>query len=128
MASSLRGIARPMLTGVLLGLAIGAIAAEPFTLLVLGTESWGRGIEWLAIFPLLSICLALFSAYGAFRIRNNGLLGFAVFAALLHLARFYYLYGTTLMWKSLIMLAVGVALLLAGVALRNRGPEAGEAA
>ena len=34
----------------------------------------------------------------------TGLLGFAVFAALLHLSRFYYLYGTTLMWKSVIML------------------------
>jgi uncharacterized membrane protein len=95
--------------------------------IILGIESWGRGIDWLAVFPLLSIGLALFSAYGAFRIRNSGLLGFAVFAALLHLARFYYLYGTTLMWKSVIMLAVGAALLLAGFALRNREPDAVEA-
>jgi len=117
-----------MLTGVLLGLSFGAIAAEPFMLVLFGTEIWGRGIDWLAIFPLLSICLALFSAYGAFRIRSSGLLGFAVIAALAHLARFYWLYGTTLMWKSLIMLMAGAALLLAGVALRNRKPEAGDAA
>ena len=128
MASSLRRLARPMLTGVLLGLSFGAIAAEPFMLVLFGTEIWGRGIDWLAIFPLLSICLALFSAYGAFRIRSSGLLGFAVIAALAHLARFYWLYGTTLMWKSLIMLMAGAALLLAGVALRNRKPEAGDAA
>jgi uncharacterized membrane protein len=51
-----------------------------------------------------------------------------VFASLVHLARFYYLYGTTLMWKSLIMLVVGAALLLAGFALRNRTREAGGAA
>lgn len=120
MASSLRKFARPMLTGLLLGLSIGTIVAEPFTILFIGTEFWGRGIDWFAIFPLLSIGLALFAAYGAFRVRSNGLLGFAVVAALLHLARFYYLYGTTLMWKSVIMLCVGAALLLAGVALRNR--------
>ncbi len=128
MASRLRNLARPTLTGVLLGLSMGAIVAEPFTLVVLGTESWGRGLDWLAIFPLLSICLALFSAYGAFRVRSSGLLGFAVFAALVHLARFYYFYGTTLMWKSLIMLVVGAAMLLAGVALKNRRSDSGEAA
>ena len=127
MASGLRRIARPLLTGVLIGLAIGAIAAEPFTVVIWGAESWGRGIDWLAIFPLLSIALALFAAYGAFRVRSQALLGFAVLAALIHLARFYYLYGTTLLWKSVIMLCVGAALLLAGVALRNRGPQAGVA-
>ena len=125
MASRLRRFARPMLTGVLLGLSIGAIVAEPFTMVILGTGLWGRGIDWLAIFPLLSIALALFAAYGAFRVRSNGLLGFAVVAALLHLGRFYYLYGTTLMWKSVIMLCAGGALLLAGVALRNREADAG---
>jgi len=128
MASSLRRLARPMLTGVLLGLSIGAIAAEPFTLVIWGTESLSAEINWLSIFPLLSICLALAAAYGAFRIRSHGLLGFAVFAALVHLARFYYLYGTTLMWKSVIMLTVGAALLVAGAALRNRGPAAGSLA
>jgi len=128
MAGGLRRIARPLLTGLLLGLCIGAIAAEPFTVVIWGAESWGRGVDWLAIFPLLSIGLTLFAAYGAFRVRSNGLLGFAVFAALVHLSRFYYLYGTTLMWKSVIMLAVGAALLLGGVALRNRQPGAGEVA
>jgi len=125
MASGLRRFARPTLTGVLLGLSIGAIVAEPFTMVILGTGLWGRGMDWLAIFPLLSIALALFAAYGAFRVRSNGLLGFAVVAALLHLARFYYLYGTTLMWKSVIMLCVGAALLFAGMALRNRVTDAG---
>jgi hypothetical protein len=124
MAGGLRRLARPLLTGLLLGLSVGAIVAEPFTVLILGTELWGRGIDWLAIFPLLSIALALFAAYGAFRVRSSGLLGFAIFAALLHLARFYYLYGTTLLWKSVIMLCVGAALLLAGLALRNRDSDA----
>jgi hypothetical protein len=125
MASGLRRHARPLLTGLLLGLSIGAIVTEPFTVVILGTGLWGRSFDWLAIFPLLSIALALFAAYGAFRVRSNGLLGFAVLAALLHLGRFYYLYGTTLLWKSLIMLCAGAALLLAGVALRRRESDAG---
>lgn len=120
MASSLRKVARPLLTGLLLGLSAGAIVAEPFTLVILGTELWGRGVDWLAIFPLLSIALAMFAAYCAFRVRSHALLGSAIFAALLHLARFYYLYGTTLLWKSVIMLCAGAALLLAGIALRER--------
>jgi hypothetical protein len=124
MASRLRQLARPLLTGLLLGLSIGAIAAEPFTLVIWGAENWSRSIDWLALFPLLSIGLSLFAAYGAFRVRSNGLLGFAVFAALLHLSRFYYLYGTSLLWKSVIMLAVGAALLLAGFALRRHKSEA----
>jgi hypothetical protein len=127
MASRLRRIARPLLTGLLSGVSIGAIAAEPFTMIFWGVENWGRGVDWLAIFPLLSIGLTLFAAYCAFRVRSNGLLGFAVLAALLHLSRFYYLYGTSLLWKSVIMLGVGAALLLAGVALRNRKPEVSEA-
>jgi hypothetical protein len=124
MANSLRKLARPLLTGLLLGLSAGAIVAEPFTLVILGTELWGRGVDWLAIFPLLSIALAMFAAYCAFRVRSHGLLGFAIFAALLHVARFYYLYGTTLLWKSVIMLSAGAALLLAGIALRERDARA----
>jgi len=128
MASKLRRVARPALNGLLLGVSIGAIAAEPFTMIIWGAENWGRRVDWLAIFPLLSIGLTLFAAYGAFRVRSGGLLGFAVFAALLHLSRFYYLYGTSLVWKSVIMLCMGAALLLAGIAMRTRRPEAGEAA
>ena len=52
--------------------------------------------QLVALFPLLSIALAMFSAWCAFRCAATGLLGFAVFAALVHLSRFYYLYGTTL--------------------------------
>ena len=60
--------------------------------------------------------------------RNGGLLGFAILAALLHLARFYYLYGTSLLWKSAIMLVAGAVLLLAGIAMRKVESEAGSAA
>ena len=119
MSSSLRRYARPLLVGALLGLSIGGIAAEPFTTFAFGLETIGMRVSWWALFPLLSIALALFAAWGAFRIRSSGLLGFAVLAALLHLSRFYYLYGTTLMWKSVIMLTVGAVLLVAGGSLHR---------
>jgi hypothetical protein len=122
MSSGLRRHARPLLTGTLLGLSLGGIAAEPFTIFALGIESMGMRFSWWALFPLLSVALAMFSAWGAFRVRSHALLGFAVAAALLHLSRFYYLYGTTLMWKSVIMLAAGALLLLAGIALRKHVP------
>jgi hypothetical protein len=119
MSTGMRTFARPALTGALLGLALGGIATEPFTVLLIGAEAMGMRFTWWALFPLLSVGLALFAGYGAFRVRSSALLGFAVIAALLHLSHFYYLYGTTLLWKSVIMLVVGAAMLLGGVALRK---------
>jgi hypothetical protein len=121
MATGLRDHARPVLTGVLLGLALGGIAAAPFAWFAVGGVP-GLGVEfsWRALFPLFSIGLAMFAAYGAFRLRSFGLAGFAILAGLLHLARFYYLYGTTLLWKSLIMLVMGVVLLALGIVLRRQ--------
>jgi hypothetical protein len=123
MATGLREYARPVLTGVLLGLALGGIAAAPFAWLAVGgVPGLGVDFSWRALFPLFSIGLALFAAYGAFRLRSLGLSGFAILAAMLHLARFYHLYGTTLLWKSLIMLVIGAVLLALGIALRRHRP------
>ena len=120
MASGLRQYARPALTGLLLGLSLAGIATEPFSFLVLGSESWGFNLNFWALFPLLSIALAAFAAYGAFRVRSAGLLGFAILAALVHLSRFYYLYGTSLLWKSLIMCLMGAGLLALGSWFQRR--------
>lgn len=120
MASRWRVFARPVLTGLLLGLSLGGVATEPFVTLAFGIEGLGAHMSWLALFPLLSIALAMFAAWCAFQLRNNGLLGFAVFAALMHLARFYYLYGTSLMWKSVIMLCLGAVMLGTGVLIQKR--------
>jgi uncharacterized membrane protein len=54
-------------------------------------------------------------------LRSRGLLGLAILAALTHLARFYYFYGTTLLWKSLIMFGMGAVLLALGIWMRGRG-------
>jgi hypothetical protein len=127
MAHSLRVFARPVLTGLLLGLCIGGAATEPFATLAFGIDSIGVQVSWMALFPLLSIALAMFAAWCAFQLRSHGLLGFAIFAALLHLARFYYLYGTSLMWKSVIMLCLGVVMLGVGVLVQQRLASDGSA-
>ena len=127
MAQRLRVFARPVLTGLLLGLSIGGVATEPFTTLAFGVDTIGTQMSWLALFPLLSIALAMFAAWCAFQLRSNGLLGFAVFAALMHLSRFYYLYGTSLMWKSMIMLCLGVVMLGVGVLVQQRLASDGSA-
>ena len=122
MAGPLRAYCRPIVVGLLLALALGGVASEPFVVLIAGMGEIGYGLSAWALFPLLSIALALYAAYCAFRLRSDGLAGFAVFAALLHLARFYYLYGTSLTWKALIMACLGAALLGAGWLLKRLDP------
>jgi hypothetical protein len=118
MSSKARSYARPLLIGVLLGLSMGGINTLSLSVIALGLDHTGMPVSW-AIYALLSVGLAMTAAYGAFLVRSNALIGSAVLAALLHLANFYYFYGATLMWKSLIMAVAGAALLLGGIALRN---------
>jgi hypothetical protein len=120
MSGWLRTHARSVLTGLLITLGLGGMVTEPFMWVSLGSEAWGVGFSWHALFPLLSIALSMLAAYGAFRVRSLGLLGVAIFGALIHLSRFYYLYGTTLITKSVIMLSAGAALLAAGYWLHQR--------
>ena len=123
MASGARAFARPALVGLLLAGALVPIFTEPFTSLVVGlVDDASHTLTWWSLFQLLSIALTMFAAWCAFRLRSYGLLGLAIFAALAYLARFYYLYGTTLLEKSAIMLVLGAALL--GVArLLSRQPK-----
>jgi hypothetical protein len=119
MASGARTLARPALSGLLLGLAFAGLVTEPLGIFLLGDEQLGLAVGWWSLFPLLSIALAVFAMVAAYRVRSTGILGAAVLAALVHLSRFYYLYGTTLLWKSLIMVCVGASLLLAARLLRH---------
>jgi hypothetical protein len=119
MARAAASYARPAISGLLLGIALGGMAAEPVSMLMLVDET-GREFNAWSLFPLLSIALALFAAFNAYVLRSSGLLGLAIVAALAHLARFYYLYGTTLAVKSAIMLGAGLVLLGAGRLLARR--------
>lgn len=119
MAHRLRRVVRPALSGLLLSLAIGTWASEPFGSLGFGVTQGEWQTNWLALWPLLGAAAALFAAWCAFRIRSRGLLGVAILGAFLHVAQFYYVLGARLLTKSAIMLAVGVALLLAAAQVRR---------
>lgn len=122
MATKTRRIARPALTGLLLGLSVGTWTSEPFAALTFWAPPSEVPVNWLALWPLLGVAAALFAAVSAFRLRHRAMLGVAIAGALLHLVQFYYLLGVTLVTKSYIMLAVGVALLLAARGMRRRRP------
>lgn len=119
MARSLRRIARPALSGLLLSLCVATWMSEPLASL----QFWGgegqAQSNWLVLWPLLGAATALFAALYAFRLRNRAIIGVAIAGALLHVAQFYYLLGTTLLIKSAIMISVGVAALLAAAWLRR---------
>lgn len=117
MASGLRAVARPALTGLLASLSIAVWAMEP-----LGVQlADSARSSWLALWPLLALLASLFVAVCAFRVRSRPLVGVAIAGALLHVSQFYYLIGTTLLIKSCLMLVVGAAL-LAGAHVLQRSP------
>jgi hypothetical protein len=112
MAGRGRMLARAALTGLLMALAIATWASEPLGSLVFWSPPGETYVNWLVLWPLLGAGTALFAAICAYRLRNRALVGLAIAGALLHVMQFYYLLGTTLVTKSMIMLAVGVAFLL----------------
>jgi hypothetical protein len=117
MASAARQLARPALTGALAALALATWFSEPFAALSFWTPPAAMQTNWLAIWPLLAVALALFAAISAYRLRDPVLIGIAIAGALLHLVQFYYLLGVTLVVKSWIMFVAGVVLSLAARSL-----------
>jgi hypothetical protein len=118
-AGGLRRIARAALNGMLVSLCVATWASEPFSSLSFWDDGQAR-TNWLVLWPLLGVVSALFATLYAFRLRNYAIIGVGVTGALLHVAQFYYLLGTSLLIKSCIMLVVGVAALLAAVWLRGQ--------
>ena len=112
MARGWQALARPALTGLIVGLAFATIASQPFE-----SFRWlGAGPaqqNWLALWPLLSALAALGGIAAAFALRSGALMGACALAVLLHVSHFYYELGTSLLLKSLLMLAMGAAMLLA---------------
>ena len=91
-------------------LAVGSWASEPLAGLQIWEHTAGRS-NWLALWPLFAFLAALFATFCAFRVRNRALIGLGIAGALLHVSQFYFLLGTTLIVKSVLMLVVGAALL-----------------
>ncbi len=113
---------RPVLSGLIVGLAFATLASQPFE----SFRWWGGGEVaqgWLALWPLLSALAALAAVTAAFALGQRALLGAGVLAALLHVSHFYYALGTSLLLKSLLMLAMGGAMWFAARVLARRSSE-----
>ena len=114
-------VLRPALTGLIVGIAFATLISYPLE----SVRWWGNApvrTDWLALWPLLSAGAALAAVAAAFALRSRALMGGGIVAVLLHMAHFYYALGTSLLLKSLLMVAMGAALLFAARWLAAR-PE-----
>jgi hypothetical protein len=114
-------LTRPIVDGLIVGLAVATLASQPFES-VRWLGSGGQGGGNLALWPLLSALGALGALAAAFALRRPGLMVLCAVAALLHLAHFYYALGTSLLVKSLLMLAMGTVFLGAARLLDSKEP------
>jgi hypothetical protein len=119
-ARGLQGALRPVLTGLLVALALVSPASHPLDGLALWDGDATR-TSWLALWPLLSLGAALWALWLAHRVRSAALAGTAVAGALLHVLHFYLLLGISLLAKAAVMVALGLALVAGALALRRRG-------
>ena len=112
-------VLQPIVTGSIVGLAFATLASHPFE----SFRWFGGGEEnvgGLALWPLLSAIGALGAVAAAFALRNRALMAVCVIAALGHVSHFYYALGTSLLIKSLLMLAMGGAFIAAARALTSK--------
>lgn len=107
MAEGRDGLLRPVTYGLIASIAIVPMAPSGG----LWAELFGASPERIALWPLLAMFLALFALVLAFRLRNRPLMGVAIVFALAEVSASYYVLGTTLLVKSVIMLVMGAVLL-----------------
>lgn len=112
MARGWQPVLRPVIAGLIVGLAFATLASHPFE-----SFRWFGHAEvdagGLALWPLLSAAGALTATAAAFALRQRGLMALCVVAVLGHVSHFYYALGASLLVKSVLMLAMGGALLAA---------------
>jgi hypothetical protein len=120
MAGQLRSVARPALTGLLVALSVATWCSEPFSSMQFWQRAGAAQTNWLVLWPLLGAIVALCASVYAFRLRHRALIGTAIAGALLHVMQFYFLLGTSLLVKSGLMVALGIAALLASARLGKR--------
>jgi len=111
-------LVQPVITGLIAGLAFATLVSQPFE-----SFRWLGGAEdsgYLALWPLLSALAALGAVAAAFALGRRALMALCVVAALLHVGHFYYALGTSLLVKSLLMLAMGGAFIAAARVLRPK--------
>jgi Domain of unknown function (DUF4401) len=118
---------QPITTGLIVGLAFATLASQPFeSFRWFGIGEIDAGS--LALWPLLSALGALGAVAAAFARRQRGLMSVCIVAVLLHVSHFYYALGTSLLIKSVLMLAMGGAMLIAGRVLTKSAPTTKETA
>ena len=118
MARGWSSIMRPAATGLILGLAVATLLSQPLDTFPFQQTGYRGGFS---LWPLLSAMAALAALAGAFALGSRGLTATCVIAALIHLSHFYYAMGTSLLVKSVTMVAIG-ALLLYGARQLRRVP------
>lgn len=116
MAEGRDALLRPVTHGLVASLAIAPLVSHPATFwmaLGLGVSRnlTDGALGATALWPLLSMFLALLALALAFTLRSRSLMGLAMVFGLLEVSAFYYVLGTTLLIKSIIMLVMGGGLL-----------------
>jgi uncharacterized membrane protein len=121
MARGREKMLRPVTHGLIAALSIAPLASQPSSFwFVLGFHSRSEvDAGWVALWPLLAALLALLALALGFALRNRPLMGLAILFGLLEVSCFYYVLGTTLLIKSIVMLFLGAGLLL-GAQLSRR--------
>jgi uncharacterized membrane protein len=120
MAAGRQEIARPVANGLIFGLAFATLISQPFE--TFGVFGHSPRVGWLALWPMLSALASLGALAAAFALGSRGLMGLCVLAALLHMSHFYYAVGASLLFKSVLMLAMGAACLAAARKIGNPRP------
>jgi hypothetical protein len=118
MAASRQALVRPVITGLIAGLAAATLVSHPFDSFMWWSAAHARE-GWLALWPMLSAFAALGALVAAHAIGSRGLIGVCVVAALAHASHFYYAMGTSLLVKAITMLVLGAVLLGAAHHLRK---------
>jgi len=110
------GLWRPVTSGLVAALAIAPLATHPaefWLAMGMNTSVMASGsLSAIPLWPLMAALMALFSLALSFTLRTRALMGVAIVFSLLELSAFYYVLGTTLLIKSIIMLATGAASLV----------------
>lgn len=111
---------RPVTHGLIAAISVAPLALHPngFWVILLGLGPVGSHPAspdngWLALWPLLAALLALPAMALAFALCHRPLVGLAILFGLLEISCFYYVLGATLLFKSLVMVALGLLLLAA---------------
>ncbi len=118
MARGWQPVIRPILAGLIIGLAYATLASHPLEVFHWrGNPTPLAQQNWLALWPLLSALASLGALISAFAMGSRTLVGACVVSILAHLSHFYYELGTSLLIKALIMLVMGSVMLLAAHAL-----------